>query len=501
MTEQSASREELDAILRLDFLSFLQRAFKEVEPGATLALANYLRLLCFHLEHVAAGKTRRLIINMPPRHLKTSVTSIIWVAWLLANDPSKKIAIICHNNDLVTGIAPKCKRLFETPWYRRLAPYIRIREDRDRTKDFETSAGGNVFVTTVEAGITGRGFDIIILDDPQSAQSAMSEVERDRLLNVFDESISSRLDDQVRGAIVLVQQRLHEDDLTGKLTARGGWTRLSLPLVAPEDTTHAIDDFRWIRKAGDVICPERLSVEHIPSLQAEKGARVFQTQWQQSPSTATGEIIKPEHLPHVAELPKSANQYFVSVDTASKALGTSDYTVFLVIASDGTRHFIIDVIRSRYDVTEMRDIACRLHDRFRIGKFLIEDSAAGPGLQALMKERGCNAEILSVGNKDKIARLEALLHFFVDGRIFIFGDAPWTAVFRDELVRFPMAKYDDQVDALTLYLSHMSSRQIMRPVVCGADAASAPQLSGVRLRKGDHPLRPRTRAARALFRR
>ena len=133
---------------------------------------------------------------------------------------SKKIAIICHNDNLALDFALKCKCLVESDWYRALAPDVRIPPGRDRVKDFGTVAGGGVYAASIESGITGHGFNVIILDDPQSAQDAGSQAERERVKTLFDGVIRSRLDDPVRGAFVVVQQRLHEDDLSG--TSIGG---------------------------------------------------------------------------------------------------------------------------------------------------------------------------------------------------------------------------------------------------------------------------------------
>src|ERR1700682_3687825 len=175
---------------------------------------SYLELLGAALMQVDARKVTRLIINMPPRHLKSIVTSVVFPAWVLMRDPKTKIAVICHSDMLAHDLASKCKRLIESEDYRQIAPQVRIRQDRDRRKDFETTRGGGVCAASIASGITRRGFDHIILDDPIAAHDAQSAPERDRVQYAFDDMISSRLDEPARGTITLVQQRLHEADLS-----------------------------------------------------------------------------------------------------------------------------------------------------------------------------------------------------------------------------------------------------------------------------------------------
>jgi predicted phage terminase large subunit-like protein len=487
------NRSEMNRVFRADLYSFVKGAFRELEPGTTFASAPYLKVLCHALMEVELGNTTRLIVNMPPRTLKSLVTSVIWVAWMLMRNPSKKIAIICHNDNLALDFALKCKCLVESDWYRALAPDVRIQPGRDRVKDFGTVAGGGVYAASIEGGITGHGFNVIILDDPQSAQDAGSQAERERVKALFDNVIRSRLDDPVRGAFVVVQQRLHEDDLSGYLLSRGGWTHLCIPLVALEQTTYMMGQQTWVRPPSDILCPERLPVHEIEVLQAQLGPQVYGTQYQQAPSSVQGEIIKPEHLKSVLEVPRSATAIFVSVDTAAKNSPTSDYTVFMLTATDYTRHYIFDVIRERLDVGQMRDVALRLYEKYRFEKFLIEDSASGPSLHTLLLENGKRPELINVGSRDKQTRLQDHMHLFVEGRVYIVGDAPWTAIFRKEAESFPLAKYDDQVDAMTLYFEHFAKKSAVKPCILGTSSRMERGLPFSRPpAKGDNPMRPRT---------
>jgi predicted phage terminase large subunit-like protein len=444
---------------------------------------------------VDARAVKRLIINMPPRHLKSIVTSVIFPAWLLMRDPKTKIALICHSDMLANDLALKCKRLIEADFYRDSAPGMQIRPDRDRRMDFETTEGGGLYAASIGSGITGRGFDHIIIDDPIAAHDALSAAERERVQEAFDGMISSRLDDPVRGTITAVQQRLHEADLSGYLLSRGGWELLSLPLVAEEEKTHKFGNYEWRRPVGNILLPDRFPEAEIEKIRANNGEAIFATQWQQNPTSTRGELIKLEYLKSIDARPSGATRIFIAVDTAVKQTETSDYTVFLVIATDGTRHYVVDVVRARFDCVQMCDAAVRLLERHRVEKLLIEDSASGPGLQAMLAAKGSRSELRPVGGRNKQERLEKHLHVFVEGGIYVLNNQPWTVDFRNELVQFPIARHDDQVDALTLYLEFMST---MAPKqFCIMHANSSAERMGYRTgavpsRKGEHPMRPRS---------
>jgi predicted phage terminase large subunit-like protein len=495
------TRELLHKVYASDLSSFLPFAFDVLEPGKPLIKAPYLELLCAALMLVNARAIRRLIVNMPPRHLKSIVTSVVFPAWLLMRNPKVKIALICHSDMLANDLASKTKRLLESEAYRALAPQVQIRSDRDRRMDFETTAGGQVYSASIGSGITGRGFDHIILDDPIAAHAASSEAERVRVQNAFDGMISSRLDDPARGTITVVQQRVHEDDLSGYLLARGGWESLTLPLVAEEDKAYCFGDFEWTRSSGDILLPERFPDDVIERLRRENGEAIFATQWQQNPSSTQGEVIKDDYLKPIAGCPPTATRIFISVDTAIKQTTSSDYTVFLLIATDGNRHYVIDIRRGRWDVTEMRDVAIRLLSQYPAEKVLIEDSASGPALRTLLLQAGHRCELRSVGNRNKEERLQRVIAPFVDGRIYYLNNQPWSVPFRNELIQFPIGKHDDQVDAMTLYLEYVSAQMPFKQVILSTNSAPERMLSALSpglVRKGEHPMRPRHPGNRSL---
>ena len=276
MTAPPPARRVLLAALATDLVAFLERAFRDIEPGKTLLLHPYVEFLCAELMRVEAGVETRLILNLPPRHLKSVLVSVAFPAFLLGRDPRLRIAVVSHSQDLARVFALRCRRTVSSNWYRKVFPQTRLRADRNSAIDFETTAGGGRYAASFQTGITGRGFDLIVIDDPLSAQDARSDAERERVNETYHEMIASRLDDPARGAIIVVHQRLHEDDLSGHLLAKGGWRHHKLPLVAEEETTYQIGARLWVRPPGDVLLPERFTEETIRRLRAEQGETIFQ---------------------------------------------------------------------------------------------------------------------------------------------------------------------------------------------------------------------------------
>ena len=491
------TRLDLNALLATDMSVFLERAFRDLDPRTPLRLAPYVEYLVAALNEVANGGERRLIINLPPRHLKSILASIVLPAWMLGRHPSMRIAVISHNQSLARDLALKSHRLVEAGWYAGIFPHTRLATDRAGAMDFETTAGGGRYAASFETGITGRGFNLIVLDDPQSAHDAHSGAERERVKQAFDGMIASRLDNPTEGAIILAQQRLHEDDLTGHLLAKGGWRHLCLPLVAEARETYPIGTRVWIREVGDVLLPEVYNEAAIQNLRRQHGAAFFSTQFQQNPTVAHGELIQPELVGRFEVPPPTARDITFSIDTAVKVTDDASFSVVLVIASDGSRHYVVDVLRRRLDPVQMRDAVIGMIRQYGPAKILIEDASSGPGLAHMLREHGYQSEVWSTRGRNKLERLEAHLHMFVAGRVLVQADQIWTVPLLNEWAAFPNARHDDQVDAMSQYLDWWATRGTPRPVILGAggaaERAAATLFPSARWRTAGHPMRPRPR--------
>ena len=489
------------AALAADLLAFLEKAFPEIDPRADLQLADYVLYLDDVLQRVTAGQETRVIINLPPRHLKSVLISVVWPAWLLGRDPSTRIAVVSHSQPLARDLGLRTLRLMESEIYQQIFPRTVLSGDRQKADDFETIEHGGRYAASFATGVTGRGFNTIIVDDPISAHAARSSVERDNVNETFENMILSRLDDPQRGAVVIVGQRLHENDLSGHLLNKGGWKHVSLPLVAEEPVTIPTGSKVWVRQPGDVLLPQMWTKELVDNKRRELGEANFSAQYQQNPSAAVGELIKNEHLRYFDELPEGHLRRTLSFDTATKVGPNSSYTVCLVIFTDGRRHYVYDVLRARLDPVQARDAALGLIQHYKPMRILVEDASSGPGLAKMLEEHHHHPDLRPTGGLSKEERLEPRLHMFAENRVLVRNNQVWTTDFTSELLRFPFGKFDDQVDALTQYLNWVAEElPPTRPIVARTDpyeAAARRAFPQPKLRKGEHPMRSLSGALRS----
>jgi hypothetical protein len=227
----------MDAIYRTDFASFCRKCFHTLVPGTSLLMNWHIYALAFALEQVRSGKIKRLVINMPPRSLKSMMTSVAFPAFVLGHDPTKRFIVASYGSDLAIKLANDCRMILNAPWYRELFPAMRISPLKNTELEVVTTRNGFRLATSIDGTLTGRGGDILIVDDPLKPIDAFSDSKRERVNHFFNHTLQSRLDDKKTGAIIVLMQRLHPDDLTGTLLrdSPDGWTVLSLPAIAEHE--------------------------------------------------------------------------------------------------------------------------------------------------------------------------------------------------------------------------------------------------------------------------
>ena len=221
-------------ILRTSFQAFASRCLVELE-GKTPRPGQHIEAICRVLTGVHEGKLKRLVINLPPRTLKSFFCSVALPAWELGHDPSFKLIIACHDARLAETHADKIRQVMRSDFYLRTFRETRLRTDFMGRDQFRTDAGGQVLAVSMAGGVTGHGADMIVVDDPIDAGKVGSAAERQQVIELFESELLSRLDSQANGVVLVVQQRLHVDDLSGYLKRRGGFKRLVIPLIAEKD--------------------------------------------------------------------------------------------------------------------------------------------------------------------------------------------------------------------------------------------------------------------------
>ena len=450
------SDEYYDTLLRNDLTCFIERSFYELIPESDFIPGQYLALLASTLEKCRAGIIKRLIINLPPRTLKSLATSVAFVAWLLGHEPSKQIMCASYGQDLADKHARDCRALINSPFYRNLFPGTVLSPDKHAVSDFMTTRKGVRMSTSVGGSVTGRGADIIILDDVMKPDDALSEARRKTGNEWYRTTLASRLNNKKDGVIISVMQRLHQDDLVGNLLeTEDQWEVLSLPAIAQRDEEYRIErpirSYTYRRKAGEALHPERDSLETYEKVRKEVGEFVFQSQYQQAPMSREGGVVKRDWLKFYApeKLSRSIEWTLQSWDTACKIGDANDYSVCTTWKLIGMDFYLVDVLRERLTFPELKKRALEKFRMYRPIEVVIEDQASGTALIQELKSSGMFGikPYKPLPGSDKEMRFVAQSIKFENGKVFLPEKAPWLDEYISEITGFPGTKYDDQVDS------------------------------------------------------
>ena len=266
----------LAGLCRHDFTAFLRKAWPWISGGEPLCWNWHLDAIAHKLDRIECGESRRTLINLPPRNAKSKTISVIWVAWMLGRDPTLNFVCVSYSNELSGKMARDCRAIMDASWYRELFPGTLLSRSRSASFDFETTRGGGRLATSVTGTLTGRGGDIIILDDVIKPEEANSETTRNAVNDWFQSTLASRLNDKATGAILCIMQRLHQYDLSGMLLEKGGWDHLSLPAIATkEESIILARGGVHHRRVDDVLHPEREPLDVLEELKASMGSLAF----------------------------------------------------------------------------------------------------------------------------------------------------------------------------------------------------------------------------------
>jgi predicted phage terminase large subunit-like protein len=461
----------LSALLRTDLRYFVWKAFSTVLPGTTYLPNWHIDAIVYELTRIHSGESRRLLINQPPRSLKSICVSIAYVAWLLGRDPTQRIIVVSYSNDFASELHRQFRMVIDAPWYQTLFPGMR--PAKDSGTELVTTAGGSRYATSIGGTLTGRGADLIIIDDPLKAEDAMSEPARRRVIDWFGGSLVSRLNDKEKGPIVVVMQRLHEDDLAGHLIRQDGWHHLDLPAIAIEETEIDVGHGKhFTRKVGDALHAKRENREILDRIKAEIGSLMFSAQYQQRPIPLEGNLIKHEWFRQYDVLPQKgpSDRIIQSWDTATMIGQANDYSVCTTWQKIKKDYYLIDVYRARLQYPDLRRAVARLATRHAVETVLIED--AGPGmllLQDLQRDtpNGMNRPIGIKPDGSKADRMAAQSAKIEAGHVYLPREAEWLDNFLLEILGFPQGRHDDQVDSASQFLKWASTQALYDDIDLG----------------------------------
>lgn len=474
----------INSLLRTDFKSFVTKVFGEVAPGSKYLNNWHIDVICDAIMDMYEGGNNRLIINMPPRYMKSLICSIALPAWILGHNPKAQILCVSYNDELADKFAISCRDVMQSDWYRELFPMTRLHQSRQSVNDFATTRGGGRMATSIGGTLTGRGADWIIIDDPQKSVDASSESGRTKLNEWYGSTLYSRLNDKATGKILLVMQRLHQDDLSGHLLDAGNQFKvIKLPVIATEDESWIVKNrisgkTRVITRAkGELLHSERENMDVVMGIKNSMGEYAFVAQYQQDPCPPEGGIIKESWLKYYTMAqgeaidPIKYCRIFLSWDTANKTGPQNAYSACCVILmtreNNKYKYYLLDVIRGKWEMPELIKQVQRLYDTWKYDKggqylvrLLIEDMASGTQLIQMLSaqrdHRGYRFAIEPIKpNTDKVSRLIGASAYIENGTLLFPQDPqPWWPEFKKELLGFPNSKYKDQVDALTQCINH-----------------------------------------------
>jgi len=470
---------------------FVRQAWPVIEPHTPFVPGWHIDAIVEHLEAVTHGHIRQLLINVPPRHMKSLLVSVLWPAWEWIQHPERRWLYSSYAASLSIRDSVKCRTLIESPWYQLFwGDRFRLASDQNTKTRFDNNRSGYRIATSVGGAATGEGGDRIVVDDPHNVQEAESDAIRKSTLDWFDVVMSTRVNDPRSAAKVVIMQRCHQRDLSGHLLAQGGWTQLRLP--AEFEEPKCVTSIGWTdprTEPGELLWSERFGPKEIADLKVSLGSYAAAGQLQQRPSPAGGGIFKrhwfryfqprganyppvivrmpdgTERSIDAVEAPPQVEEQIQSWDCAFKDLDTADYVVGQVWARRGPYFLLGDQVRGRMDcpatVKAVRDLSLKWPGT--IAK-LIEDKANGPAVIQMLAHEipGLLSVNLSGG---KIARAQAISPLIEAGNVFLPHPdfAPWVIDFIEECVQFPNGAHDDQVDAMTQALLrwHMAQPQVV----------------------------------------
>ena len=443
---------EYRALVRSDFYAFIERSFYELNPTTRFLPNWHLEMIAAELEACRRGQTKRLIVSVPPRSLKSLCASVAFPAWLLGHDSSAQIICASYGQELANKLSSDCRNLLASSFYQDLFS-TRLSTQRQALQELTTTRNGFRMATSVGGVLTGRGADFIIIDDPLKPDEALSDSQRKTCNDWFDHTLYSRLNNKRDGCIILIMQRLHEDDLVGHVLGVEPWKVIRFPAIAEENETHVIQTpygtRRFERRAGEALHPEREPLDILNHLREALGEYNFAAQYLQAPAPLGGGLIKAEWFKTytAADVPKKFEMILQSWDTANKPTELSDFSVCSTWGVNEKHLYLLQVIRKRLGYPDLKRAVREQAEVFGPQTILIEDRASGTQLIQELISEGLYAVKKYEPTDDKITRMNYVSNMIENGLVHLPEKACWLAEYLHELTTFPNGKNDDQADS------------------------------------------------------
>ena len=470
--------EQLRRAAESSLYEFVKQSWNSVEPGTPFMPSWHIETICEHLEAVSSGQIKRLLINIPPRHSKSTIVSVMWPMWEWIKTPSQKFLAASYSGTLSIRDNLKARRLIQSPWYQeRWGSTFALAGDQNAKQRFENNKTGYRIATSVGGAATGEGGSRLILDDPHGAQEAQSDAMRETALEWFDQVWATRLNNPKTDAMVVVMQRLHAKDISGHILANfSGWEHICIPAEwdgVPRKTSLGSYDPRQV--LDELICPGRFGAKEIAQLKVSLGAYGTAGQLQQRPAPAGGGILKTDNFkiwPNGRPIP---DLFFIvqSYDTAFTEKTTGDPTgccVWGIFEYENKRqvmlldcwneHLSYPALKTRV----MDDWQARyggeknnlMKPSRKPDVILVEAKGSGQSLLQDLRLSNIPAVPYNPGRADKTARAHMATPLLETGIFWVLESAKhpnqprtWAKPFLEQLEQFPAGEHDEMVDCFT----------------------------------------------------
>lgn len=461
LADPATTLRELDRLDSEESLAgYIRCAWPILEPGAPYVHGWHIDAMCEHLEAVTAGQINRLLINVPPGAMKSLLVGVLWQTWEWGpkNLAHHRFVATAHKEPLAIRDNLKARRLVSSEWYQALwGDRVILTGDQNAKTKFENTRTGFREAMAFNS-LTGSRGDRVLIDDPHSVDDAASEQKRETAVTTFLEAVPTRLNNPAKSAIVVIMQRLHEQDVSGVIVSKNlGYEHLMLPMEfeASRRCTTSIGFSDPRKEDGELLFPARFPREVVDRDKRVMGEYAVAGQFQQRPAPRGGAIFKTEYVKRYEGDPPNLQWRAIFVDTAMKAKEENDYSSFQEwgLGVDGRPYFLAH-IRGKWEAPDLETVALQFWEQaFRrpavthgtLRYMGVEDKVSGTGL--IQKLRRARIPVVGIQrDKDKTQRAHDVTPYLAVNPIMLSEDAPWATAYIDELLAFPRAANDDQVD-------------------------------------------------------
>lgn len=446
---------------KLTFREFIPQAWPIIEPAAKFVSNWHIDCIAEHLEALDAGQIRRLLINMPPRYGKSSLVSVLWPVWSWTDRPWLRWVFCSYSGSLAVKHNRDRRLVIESDWYReRWGNVFSMAEDQNQKNEFQNSLRGAMVATSVGGTITGKGCSRMVIDDLINPMEAESKAVRERSVEFYKTSLTTRLDNEKEGAVVIVEQRTHRNDLSGNVLLEKEWVHLSLPALNEKHRTVVFPMSRTakVRATGDLLWEEKHGAEDLNRQKIRMGSRAFNAQFQQSPVSDEGSLFKRSWWSYYRELPKVRRRGWFW-DTAVKTREQNDFTVGLLLAECADGFYLERLVKEKMEYPDLRRTVQQEQEARPANVIVVEDKSSGQQvIQELRRYTRLPIVAFDPGEKDKVLRANLVSPTVEAGKVFLPEGQPWVADFIETLAGFPDVEHDDEVDAFTSGLLYFNGR-------------------------------------------